>query len=34
MTVPPSENYFEKLKLVENTKDKATIKTKIKELKL
>ena len=38
MTVPPpSENYSEKLKLVENTlkntKDKATIKTEIKELK-
>lgn len=34
---PPSENYSEKLKLVENTlkntKDKATIKTEIKELK-
>jgi len=38
MTVPPpTENYTEKLKLVENTlkntKDKATIKTEIKELK-
>tara|TARA_B100001758_G_scaffold72910_1_gene61485 strand:+ start:1981 stop:4395 length:2415 start_codon:yes stop_codon:yes gene_type:complete len=38
MTVPPpTENYSEKLKLVENTlkntKDKATIKTEIKELK-
>ena len=34
---PPSENYSEKLKLIENTlkntKDKATIKTEIKELK-
>ena len=34
---PPTENYTEKLKLVENTlkntKDKATIKTEIKELK-
>jgi len=38
MTIPPpTENYSEKLKLVENTlkntKDKATIKTEIKELK-